>query len=423
MLQRAARGGGDVRHRRLLLQRQRARTSPRSSPRSSRGRSARARSTRVAGDGGAAARAAAPDRRARGCCPSSRRPSAAWAAWAASSSSSRTPPAAARWTSCAQRDRRSWSRKANQEGRAARRLHLLHRGHAAAGRGGGPPEGQGAGRADRADLRHAAALHGQPVRQRLQLRQPHLPRVRAGRAAVPRQPAGHRRLLRAQRQRGHDPAGVAGEGDAHHQRADHPPLQPVPLGGDQRPGRARACRPARRWTRWRRWPPRRCRRAWAPSGRASAWSRRRAAGRRWSSSRWACVFVFLVLAAQYESFSLPFVVILSVPLAILGALGLQVLRGLAERRVLPGRAGDAGGPGQQERHPHRGVRRAAARAGQERAGGGGVGGRGPAAAHPDDVDRLPAGRGAADAGHAARARRRATRWAPRCSAACSCPPW
>jgi HAE1 family hydrophobic/amphiphilic exporter-1 len=40
------------------------------------------------------------------------------------------------------------------------------------------------------------------------------------------------------------------------------------------------------------------------------------------------VFVFLVLAAQYESFSLPFVVILSVPLAMLGALGLQVMRGL-----------------------------------------------------------------------------------------------
>jgi hydrophobic/amphiphilic exporter-1 (mainly G- bacteria), HAE1 family len=39
------------------------------------------------------------------------------------------------------------------------------------------------------------------------------------------------------------------------------------------------------------------------------------------------VFVFLILAAQYESFSLPFVVILSVPLAILGALGLEVARG------------------------------------------------------------------------------------------------
>jgi HAE1 family hydrophobic/amphiphilic exporter-1 len=40
------------------------------------------------------------------------------------------------------------------------------------------------------------------------------------------------------------------------------------------------------------------------------------------------VFVFLVLAAQYESFKLPFVIILAVPLAILGALGFQVLRGL-----------------------------------------------------------------------------------------------
>ncbi len=39
------------------------------------------------------------------------------------------------------------------------------------------------------------------------------------------------------------------------------------------------------------------------------------------------VFVFLVLAAQYESFTLPFVVILAVPLAILGALALQLARG------------------------------------------------------------------------------------------------
>ena len=38
------------------------------------------------------------------------------------------------------------------------------------------------------------------------------------------------------------------------------------------------------------------------------------------------VFVFLVLSAQYESFKLPFVIILAVPLAILGALGFQVLR-------------------------------------------------------------------------------------------------
>ncbi|HLK91756.1 MAG TPA: multidrug efflux RND transporter permease subunit [Polyangia bacterium] len=39
-------------------------------------------------------------------------------------------------------------------------------------------------------------------------------------------------------------------------------------------------------------------------------------------------FVFLVLSAQYESFALPLVIILAVPLALLGALGLQRLRGL-----------------------------------------------------------------------------------------------
>jgi hydrophobe/amphiphile efflux-1 (HAE1) family protein len=39
--------------------------------------------------------------------------------------------------------------------------------------------------------------------------------------------------------------------------------------------------------------------------------------------------VFLFLAAQYESWSLPLVILLSVPLAFLGALGAQWLRGLA----------------------------------------------------------------------------------------------
>jgi multidrug efflux pump subunit AcrB len=39
--------------------------------------------------------------------------------------------------------------------------------------------------------------------------------------------------------------------------------------------------------------------------------------------------VFLFLAAQYESWSLPLVIMLVVPLAFLGALGAQLLRGLA----------------------------------------------------------------------------------------------
>jgi HAE1 family hydrophobic/amphiphilic exporter-1 len=40
------------------------------------------------------------------------------------------------------------------------------------------------------------------------------------------------------------------------------------------------------------------------------------------------IFVYLTLAAQYESFILPFIVLLGVPLAILGALGAVSLRGL-----------------------------------------------------------------------------------------------
>ncbi|MGE0704599.1 MAG: efflux RND transporter permease subunit, partial [Vicinamibacterales bacterium] len=41
------------------------------------------------------------------------------------------------------------------------------------------------------------------------------------------------------------------------------------------------------------------------------------------------VLVYLVLAAQYESWILPFIILLGVPLAVLGALGAQFARGLA----------------------------------------------------------------------------------------------
>ena len=41
------------------------------------------------------------------------------------------------------------------------------------------------------------------------------------------------------------------------------------------------------------------------------------------------LLVFLTLAAQYESFMLPFIILLAVPLAVLGALGAQGLRGLS----------------------------------------------------------------------------------------------
>ena len=40
------------------------------------------------------------------------------------------------------------------------------------------------------------------------------------------------------------------------------------------------------------------------------------------------LLVYLTLAAQYESFVLPFIILLAVPLAVLGAVGAQGLRGL-----------------------------------------------------------------------------------------------
>jgi HAE1 family hydrophobic/amphiphilic exporter-1 len=41
------------------------------------------------------------------------------------------------------------------------------------------------------------------------------------------------------------------------------------------------------------------------------------------------LLVYLVLAAQYESFVLPLIILLGVPLAILGALSAQFIRGFA----------------------------------------------------------------------------------------------
>jgi HAE1 family hydrophobic/amphiphilic exporter-1 len=41
------------------------------------------------------------------------------------------------------------------------------------------------------------------------------------------------------------------------------------------------------------------------------------------------VLVYLVLCAQYESWVLPFIILLGVPLAVVGGLGAQLLRGLA----------------------------------------------------------------------------------------------
>ena len=70
----------------------------------------------------------------------------------------------------------------------------------------------------------------------------------------------------------------------------------------------------------------------------------------------AVVFVFLVLAALYESVTLPFSVILIVPMCLLAAMAGVNLRGHGQQHPDPGRPGRADRAGGQERHPDRRVR-------------------------------------------------------------------
>ena len=99
-----------------------------------------------------------------------------------------------------------------------------------------------------------------------------------------------------------------------------------------------------------------------------------------------CVlFVFLVLAAQYESLTLPLAIILIVPMCLLAAIT-GVLLDHGDNNVFT----QVGlivlvGPRLQERDPDRGVRQASGRGAGPRCGVGGAGGR-PAAAAPDPDD-------------------------------------
>ena len=105
--------------------------------------------------------------------------------------------------------------------------------------------------------------------------------------------------------------------------------------------------------------------------------------------------VFLFLAAQYESWSLPFAIMLVVPLAFLGALGAQALRGLANDLYCQIGLVTLIGLATQELDPDRRVREAPARGGRQprrrRARGRGD----PLPAGADDGVRVHPRRGAA----------------------------
>ena len=109
---------------------------------------------------------------------------------------------------------------------------------------------------------------------------------------------------------------------------DHP-LQPVHLGRHPRRAGRRATAAARPSRRSRRSPRRRCPAATTSTGRACRTTRRAAATRRSIIFLIVLAFVYLVLAAQYESFLLPLAVILSLPAGVFGSFLLLKLMGLA----------------------------------------------------------------------------------------------
>jgi protein-S-isoprenylcysteine O-methyltransferase Ste14 len=73
----------------------------------------------------------------------------------------------------------------------------------------------------------------------------------------------------------------------------------------------------------------------------------------------ALVFIFLVLAAQFESFRDPVIILLTVPLSMTGALGALYLAGRYIERVLPDRSRHPRRPHHQARYLDRRVRQPA----------------------------------------------------------------
>ncbi len=112
----------------------------------------------------------------------------------------------------------------------------------------------------------------------------------------------------------------------------------------------------------------------------------------------AVVFVFLVLAAQFESLTLPLAVILIVPMCLVASIVGVVLRGFDNNILTSGRIRGADRARRQERHPDRGVRQTARGPGPRPLGGRGGGGAATAAPDRDDLALLHLRRDAAGLG-------------------------
>ena len=143
-------------------------------------------------------------------------------------------------------------------------------------------------------------------------------------------PERHRALPRADRRRADDAAQqrrVGARGDGAARASTTTTCSDRPRSTDRRrPATARA-------RRFRRWSS--CRDRVLPQGMTYAWSglsleEIKAGSQSTAIFGLGLLLVYLTLAAQYESVTLPFIILLSVPLAILGALLAQWGRGLID---------------------------------------------------------------------------------------------
>ena len=284
-------------------------------------------------------------------------------------------------------------RRGRQGPGAGRRLLRLPDRRAQDRRRRRPREGARPGRGAGRPVRHHAGLSGLALRQRLQPLRPHLSGQRPGRPALPpaaediAAPADPQR--RGRRWSRWAPSSPRSETTGPERTAHYNGYPTAEINGGPAPGYSH--RPGAEG-RWRRSPARTL-----PNGMGYEWTeltyQQILAGNTAIYVFPLCVLlVFLVLAAQYESWTLPLAVILIVPMCLLSRPGRRAADRRRQQHLHPDRPDRAGRPGLQERHPDRGVRPRAGSAG--RSAWDAVAGRVPPApaADPDDLVRLHHGR-------------------------------
>ena len=196
--------------------------------------------------------------------------------------------------------------------------HHLQSGHTAGEGRAGPRKSPHARRAGGQRLPNPASLSERPLCERLREIRPGLQGLPPGGTGIHQQAGRHREILRPQQRRRHGPAQHAGE---RHQdvrpqlRHAFQSLSSAEMMGAPAPGysSAQALKAMEEVM------------ATMPANVGYEWSgltlqEKKSEGQAGLIFGMAIIFVFLLLAAQYESWSLPFAVLLSVPTVILGTM-------------------------------------------------------------------------------------------------------